>query len=86
MVIASNMTQFKASFLVEKAKMFKDELMRLNQKRNNVLNLPSLRLGINSIISLSSTLPIKDVVYFNTSIIDWHNVVHKLKYCRQFHL
>jgi len=50
---------------VEKAKMFKDELMRLNQKRNNVLNLPSLRLGINSIISLSSTLPIKDYTSLN---------------------
>jgi len=45
--------------------MFKDELMRLNQKRNNVLNLPSLRLGINSIISLSSTLPIKDYTSLN---------------------
>jgi len=50
---------------IEKAKMFKDELMRLNQKRNNVLNLPSLRLGINSIISLSSTLPVKDYTSLN---------------------
>jgi len=52
---------------IDKAKLFKDEIMRLNQKKDNHLNLHSLRLGVNSIISLSSTLPHKDYTSLNLS-------------------
>ena len=59
--VNSNIIKFYIKKIVEKAKIFKDELMRLNQKKNGTLNLHSLRLGVNSIISLSSTLQNKDV-------------------------
>ena len=43
-------------FLVENAKLFKEDLLRRNVKNSNTLNLQSLRLGINSIIALSNAL------------------------------
>lgn len=42
----------------EKAKVFKEEYNRINSKKNppSVLNLYSLRLGVNTIITLSNIL------------------------------
>ena len=49
--------------IAEKVKIFKDELLRLNQQKPDTLSLNSLRLGINSIISLSNTLPSRSVTF-----------------------
>ena len=49
------------NFLAENARLFKDELLKRNVKNSNVLALQSLRLGINSIISLSNTIQAKKV-------------------------
>lgn len=43
-------------YIVENAKLFKEDLLKRNVKNSNVLNLQSLRLGINSIIALSNSL------------------------------
>ena len=40
---------------MENAKIFKEELLKKNAKNNKMLNLASLRLGINSIIALSNS-------------------------------
>ena len=39
---------------MENAKLFKEELLKRNAKNSTTLNLQSLRLGINSVISLSN--------------------------------
>jgi Ran GTPase-activating protein (RanGAP) involved in mRNA processing and transport len=52
---------------MEKAKLFKDELLKLNQQKNDVLSLNSLRLGINAIISLSNTLPTRTFMVLNVA-------------------
>lgn len=49
------------NLLAENARLFKDELLKRNVKNSNVLALQSLRLGINSIISLSNTIQAKKV-------------------------
>jgi hypothetical protein len=49
--------------LVENAKLFKEDLLRRNVKNSNALNINSLRLGINSIIALGSS--IADIVKNN---------------------
>ena len=41
-------------FIVDNAKIFKEELLKKNTKNSNTLNLQTLRLGINSIIALSN--------------------------------
>jgi hypothetical protein len=41
---------------VENAKLFKEDLLKRNVKDSTALNLQSLRLGINSVISLSNTI------------------------------
>ncbi len=42
---------------MEKANVFKDEFNRRNQKKfSNILNLNSMRLGVNCMITLSSLL------------------------------
>lgn len=42
---------------VEKARIFKEEFARINNMKNEkVLNLYTMRLGVNSIISLSNVL------------------------------
>ena len=43
-------------YIVENAKLFKEDLLRRNVKNSNALNLQSLRLGINAIIALSNAL------------------------------
>ena len=43
-------------YLVENAKLFKEDLLRRNVKNSSTLNLQSLRLGINAIIALSNAL------------------------------
>lgn len=45
-----------APYLVENAKIFKEELLKKNVKNSNALNLQTLRLGINSIIALSNSI------------------------------
>ena len=42
--------------IVENAKIFKEEFLKRNVKVQNMLNLQSMRLGINSIIALSNSL------------------------------
>lgn len=44
------------NILVENAKNFKEELLKRNVKNSNELKLNSLRLGINSVLALSSNL------------------------------
>jgi len=44
------------SVSVENAKLFKEDLLKRNVKDSTALNLQSLRLGINSVISLSNTI------------------------------
>lgn len=46
---------------VENAKLFKEDLLKRNVKNSNNLNLQSMRLGINSIISLSNSLQPRNV-------------------------
>ena len=47
--------------LVESAKLFKEELLKRNTKHSTTLNLQSLRLGINSIISISNNIETRKV-------------------------
>ena len=49
------------SLLVENAMAFKEEILRKNSKNMMILNLQSMRLGINSVISLSNSLQNKKV-------------------------
>ena len=48
-------------FIVENAKLFKEDLLRRNVKNSTSLNLQSLRLGINAIIALSNALQTRKV-------------------------
>ena len=48
-------------FIVDNAKIFKEELLKKNTKNSNTLNLQTLRLGINSIIALSNGIQNRQV-------------------------
>jgi len=47
---------------VEKAKLFKEEIFSINAQDVTTFNLYSLRLGVNSVISLSNTIGEKELV------------------------
>jgi Ran GTPase-activating protein (RanGAP) involved in mRNA processing and transport len=47
--------------IVDNAKIMKEELLKRNVKNSHVLNLQSLRLGINSIIAISNKITQKKV-------------------------
>ena len=49
------------TFIVDNAKIFKEELLKKNTKNSNTLNLQTLRLGINSIIALSNGIQNRQV-------------------------
>lgn len=51
--------------VVENAKLFKEELLKRNVKNSNVLNLHSLRLGINSAIALANFIHTKKIEKLN---------------------
>jgi hypothetical protein len=55
----------KQAYPVENAKLFKEDLLRRNVKNSNNLNLQSLRLGINAIISLSNSMQFRKLDKLN---------------------
>ena len=72
---------------LENAKLFKEDLLKRNVKNSPLLNLQSLRLGINSMIALSNSIGSRKVVeklnLADNSVTDYgmHSVKNIIKAC-----
>ena len=54
--INGKLSTFLNTIIADNAKLFKEDLLKRNVKDSTALNLQSLRLGINSVISLANTI------------------------------